>query len=119
MESKIGEIIKGRVAVLGMSKAELARRLNMSPANIHKIFKRSSIDSELLRNLSNILDYDFFQYFKTEVTRPRKERPSFDVDDIQVLFIRYVVDLQSRVTILEERMEMFRTAAKEEPGPRE
>ena len=52
----IGEIIKQRVEVLGMSKAELARRLHMSPANVHKIFKRSSVDTGLLREISNILD---------------------------------------------------------------
>jgi transcriptional regulator with XRE-family HTH domain len=113
MEQKIGEIIKRRVHITGMSKAELARRLHMSPANVHKIFKRSSVDADLLRNISNILDYDFFQHFEPEVKR-HKERHILDIDDTQVLFIRYVVDLQTRVKLLEEHMERFRSSGKPE-----
>ena len=114
MNIKIGEIIKQRVEVLGISKAELARRLHMSPANVHKIFKRSSVDAALLRDLSNILDYDFFQHFEPDVSRPRKEPVPYNVGDIEVLFIRYVVDLQSRVQILEQRWETFRSTGKVE-----
>jgi transcriptional regulator with XRE-family HTH domain len=117
MEMKIGEIIKRRVAELGISKAELARRLHMSPANVHKIFKRVTIDAHLLRELSNILDYDFFEYFTPEVARTRRRKPvPYDIGDVDVLFIRYVVDLQARVHILEERWENYRsTGVVEEP----
>ena len=106
---KIGEIIKQRVEAMGMSKAELARRLHMSPANVHKIFKRSSVDANLLRELSNILDYDFFRHFEPEVTRRHKEPAPHNIVDTEVLFIRYVVDLQSRVQILEHHWEMLRS----------
>jgi transcriptional regulator with XRE-family HTH domain len=117
MDLKIGEIIKQRVEVLGMSKAELARRLHMSSANVHKIFKRSSVDVALLRELCNILDYDFFEHFTPNVSRKQKRTPiPYDVGDIEVLFIRYVVDLQSRVQILEQRWENFRSSGRvEEP----
>jgi transcriptional regulator with XRE-family HTH domain len=114
MEKSIGEVIKTRVASVGMSKAELARRLHMSPANVHKIFKRSTVDAMLLRNLSNILDYDFFRHFEPEVTRQRKEQASYNISDTEVLFIRYVVDLQFRVQTLEQRLETFKSTAKVE-----
>jgi transcriptional regulator with XRE-family HTH domain len=114
MNKKIGEIIKQRVAVLGMSKAELARRLHMSPANVHKIFKRSSVDAALLREISNVLDYDFLQHFEPDVSRVKKQPVPYNVGDIEVLFIRYIVDLQSRVQILEQRWETFRSTGKVE-----
>lgn len=114
MERNIGEVIKMRLESTGMSKAELARRLHMSPANVHKIFKRSSVDAMLLRKISNILDYDFFQHFEPEVTRLRKEPAPHNISDTEVLFIRYVVDLQSRVQILEHRLETFRETSKAE-----
>ena len=105
----IGQLIKERVANVGMTKAEIARRLCMSPANVHKIFKRPSVDAQLLRELSNILDYDFFQHFEPDVKRARKESTPRDIVDTEVLFIRYVVDLQSRVQILEQRLDTFKS----------
>jgi transcriptional regulator with XRE-family HTH domain len=109
---KIGGIIRLRVEAVGMAKAELARRLHMSPANVHKIFKRNSVDARLLQELSNVLDYDFFQHFQPELTSPRKEPAPYDVSDTEVLFIRYVVDLQARVQILEQHSEMLRQTRK-------
>jgi transcriptional regulator with XRE-family HTH domain len=112
MEQIIGEAIKKRLHTIGMSKAELARRLNMSPANVHKIFKRSTVDVKLLRELSIILDYDFFRHFAPEVTRHRPEPEPYNIGDTEVLFIRYVVDLQMRVQLLEQRWETFGSTAK-------
>lgn len=62
METTIGEAIKMRLEGMGMSKAELARRLHMSPANVHKIFKRPSPDIELLKRISAVLSYDFISH---------------------------------------------------------
>jgi transcriptional regulator with XRE-family HTH domain len=116
METNIGEAIKVRLEAIGMPKAELARRLNMSPANVHKIFKRRSVDVKLLQDISNILDYDFFRHFAPEVSHHRQQPESYNVGDTEVLFIRYIVDLESRVQILEQRWETFKATAKvEEP----
>ena len=114
MEPIIGEVIKTRVERMGISKAELARRLDMSPANVHKIFKRSSVDVMLLRKISNVLEYDFFRHFEPDVTRQRQEPAPCNIGDTEVLFIRYVVDLQFRVKILEQRLETFGSTAKVE-----
>jgi transcriptional regulator with XRE-family HTH domain len=59
----IGLKIKEVTELRGITKAELGRRLNMSSTNIHKIFKRESIDTGLLDRLSDILEHDFFQYY--------------------------------------------------------
>lgn len=110
MEKTIGEAIKVRLHTVGMSKAELARRLNMSSANVHKIFKRTTVDVKLLRELCDILDYDFFRDFAPEVSRQRRREPEpYNIGDTEVLFIRYIVDLQARVQILEHRWETFRS----------
>lgn len=59
----IGKLIRKHLEELGMTKSEFARRLDTSPQNIYGIFKRKSIDTELLKNISTILNYDFFQYY--------------------------------------------------------
>lgn len=56
----IGKIILERVTELGMNKSEFARRINKSRQNVQDIFQRESIDSNLLLNISRVLNYNFF-----------------------------------------------------------
>jgi DNA-binding Xre family transcriptional regulator len=76
MAIHIGSIIKEVLAERGMSKVELSRRLNMTSTNIHKIFKRETIDTGLLLNLCKALKYDFFQYYMSASTSLLKEGDS-------------------------------------------
>ena len=76
MAIHIGSIIKEVLAERGMSKVELSRRLNMTSTNIHKIFKRETIDTGLLLNLCKALKYDFFQYYMPASTSHLKEEDS-------------------------------------------
>lgn len=64
----IGILIKNKMKERGMSVSDLARSLHYERTNIYKIFKRSSIDIELLIRISKILEYDFLQevYLKNE-----------------------------------------------------
>ncbi|OFY63773.1 MAG: hypothetical protein A3H98_06800 [Bacteroidetes bacterium RIFCSPLOWO2_02_FULL_36_8] len=68
MNFHIGEKIKTVVEKRGITKAELARRLNMSSTNIHKIFNRKSIDTGLLTSLSKELEFDFFNFYENQTT---------------------------------------------------
>lgn len=64
----IGQKIKNIVEKKGMAKTELARRMNMTSSNVHKIFTRKTIDTGLLIKLSEILEYDFFKYYPKYIT---------------------------------------------------
>lgn len=63
MTIHIGNLIKKRVEEKGMNKSEFARRINTTSQNVHGIFKRKSIDTALLQKISEVLEFDFFQYF--------------------------------------------------------
>ena len=63
MSVHIGEKIKQRAKELRIGTTELGRLINTSKQNIYGIYKRKSTDSEMLRKLSDALDYDFFQYY--------------------------------------------------------
>ncbi len=65
MAISIGEKIKEITERRGISKSELGRRLNMSPTNVHKIFKRETIDTGLLKKISDVPEYNFFIYYST------------------------------------------------------
>ena len=47
-------------------KTWFAKKLNCDPSNIYRIFKRKSIDTDLLFKISEILDYDFFTLYKPQ-----------------------------------------------------
>jgi len=60
MAKHIGKLILSRLADLGMNKSEFARRINKSRQNVQDIFKRESVDTDLLLQISKVLNYNFF-----------------------------------------------------------
>ena len=58
-EVHIGKLVKAVFDGSGLTVAELARRLHCERTNVYTIFRRRSIDVELLARLSNILDHNF------------------------------------------------------------
>ncbi len=60
----IGKLIEHQLEVQGVSKSELARRLNQSPQNIGNIIKRRTIPVRLLKRISEALKYNFFDFYQ-------------------------------------------------------
>ena len=57
----IGTLIRKKMKERGMSVSDFACSLHYERTNIYKIFKRNSIDIELLIRISEILKYDFLR----------------------------------------------------------
>lgn len=55
----IGHLVKSVFDESGMTVSELARQLSCERTNIYTIFKRRTVDVELLANLSEILNHNF------------------------------------------------------------
>lgn len=55
----IGQLVKAVFDKSGMSVAEFARQINCERTNVYAIFRRRTIDVELLVKISYILDYNF------------------------------------------------------------
>lgn len=58
-EVHIGKLVKSVFSDSGMSVAELARQLHCERTNVYTIFRRRSVDVELLSRLSKILKHNF------------------------------------------------------------
>lgn len=56
----IGQKIRKIVETKGIRVSWLAQQLCCERRNIYHIYSRSTIDTELLLRLSEVLDYDFF-----------------------------------------------------------
>ena len=61
MEKKIGQIIEERLKAQNVNVTKFAQALNTDRTNIYDIFKRESIDTNLLKKIGQIVGYDFFQ----------------------------------------------------------
>lgn len=68
MKLHIGERIKKRAKDLRIGPTELGKLINTSKQNIYGIFKRQSLDTELLWKLSLALNCDFFAFYSDELS---------------------------------------------------
>ena len=59
----IGSLIRQQVSEKGLTVTWLAEQLPCSRTNVYKIFRKRSIDTDVLLRISRILDYDFFSLF--------------------------------------------------------
>jgi len=66
----IGTIIKKKLMETSMTMTEFAAGINKSRSNVNDIFKRKSIDIELLIRISKALNYDFIRavYYEEETS---------------------------------------------------
>ena len=79
MSVHIGEKIKQRAKELRIGPTELGKLIFTSKQNMSGIFKRKSVDVELLRKLSKALTYDFFQYYlPATVSNVEDEIPAYN-----------------------------------------
>lgn len=65
----IGEKIKEVFDNTNLKVVEFAKRLNTTRENVYDIFKRKSIDTQMLHDISQILNYDFFQLYLNPNTK--------------------------------------------------
>ena len=59
----IGEKIRLKAKELKIGPTEIGRRIDSTKQNVLGIFKRESVDTNLLKKISIALHYDFFTYY--------------------------------------------------------
>ena len=87
MSIHIGQIIKERVTEKRLSQEALGKMINTTKQNVGNIYKRRSIDTQLLLKLCVVLEYNFFEVFYSEEplkTMRQKEIEAFN-NEIKVL----------------------------------
>lgn len=63
----IGKEIEKKSKELRIGSTQLAKMVNTTKQNIHLIFKKKSIDTDLLVMISKALNFDFFQLYRVEL----------------------------------------------------
>ena len=62
----IGLLIEQKMNELDINKSEMARRIGIANQNINRVLERSSIDTDKLVAISEALDFNFFDCFRTK-----------------------------------------------------
>lgn len=65
----IGQCIKDELERQERSVSWLARKLNCHRSVVYRIFNKNSIDTNLLKSISEILDYDFFKEYSDDMNK--------------------------------------------------
>ncbi len=103
----IGKLIEKKLREKGISVSEFARRIATNRNNVYDIFARKSVDTSLLKKISQVLEFDFFLYYITEETKSQiASDPSNQYTTNAELkrLSKKIETLQKEVTILEERL---------------
>ena len=65
----IGKLIEQKADELGINKSEIARRINTTRQNMDNILAKKSIDTFRLTQISKVLNFDFFQYYTSAISK--------------------------------------------------
>ncbi len=76
----IGQLVKAVFDRSGMSVAEFARQLNCERTNVYTIFRRRTIDVELLVRISYILNHNFLDDIMQLTGLRAKYSPSLNLN---------------------------------------
>jgi len=63
----LGMLVEQKMKERNISINEFAQAIHCDRTNVYSIFKRKSMDVQLIVRISNALDYDFLQYYHQEV----------------------------------------------------
>lgn len=108
----IGKQIEKVVREKRWSITEFAREINTNRNNVYHIFGRRNIETELLQRISNVLDFDFFQFYISDETKTRivSEQSSLYTTNAEIK------RLMKKISVLEKEIKtlMDRLLDKEE-----
>jgi DNA-binding Xre family transcriptional regulator len=80
----IGKEIQKQAKRLKVGSTELAKAINTTKQNIHRIYKTKSIDTEQLMEISKFLKFDFFNVFSKELGSSFLEDTVFQRSEKQI-----------------------------------
>ena len=70
----IGQLIWAQLKADERSVSWLAREMGCSRNHLYKVFRKASLDGELLLTISLAMNFNFFQYYTAEFIEGMKQR---------------------------------------------
>lgn len=63
MDIHVGKIIEQKFQESGIKLSVFAERINTGERNVYSIFKRKDINAGMLKDISEVLDFNFFDLY--------------------------------------------------------
>ena len=70
----IGQLIQAQLKADQRSASWLAREIGCTRNHLYKVFRKPSLDGELLLSISLAMNFNFFQYYTAEFIEGMKAR---------------------------------------------
>jgi plasmid maintenance system antidote protein VapI len=115
MKNKIklfGEFVKEIAESKNLRPADLCKLIHYTKQNVSDIYKRKSIDSELILTLSRVLDYDFFSYYND--MEPIASFRKAEALARQVALDNLTLELERSTELLKQQEEIIRLLKEKE-----
>jgi len=68
MMKPIGILIKEELLAQERSVAWFARKIHLDRSNVYRLFQKNSVDTDLLRRISQVLGRDFFAVYSDSIS---------------------------------------------------
>jgi len=68
MMKPIGILIKEELLAQERSVAWFARKIHLDRSNVYRLFQKNSVDTDLLRRISQVLGRDFFAVYSESIS---------------------------------------------------
>jgi hypothetical protein len=108
MQLHIGEKIRDKAQEKRIGPSELGRMINTSKQNIYSIFRRKTIDTELLLKLSKALDHDFFQlYIEKKDVKPDRKAATITISKQELAELKKELEIYKEKCELLEKLNRF------------
>lgn len=71
----IGQLIKEELLLQERSVAWFSRKIHLDRSNVYRLFLKNSVDTDLLRRISQVLGKDFFALYSQELAEELQKTP--------------------------------------------
>ena len=75
----IGQLIQEQLKKDQRSVGWLSREIHCTRNHVYKIFKRASLDADLLLRISMVMQFNFFQYYTANFIKNLKARAGEEI----------------------------------------
>lgn len=115
MENKvklIGEFVRRIAESRNIKPSALGKLINYTKQNVSDIYKRKTIDSELILTLSKVLDYNLFSYYEDK--EPIAGFRQAETLEWQTKLDKLAVDLKQAHELLKQQEDIIRLLKEKE-----
>lgn len=110
---EIGEKIREVFEHRNMKLTEFADELGTVRQNVYRIFKKRHVDTGLLVKISQVLGYNFFQYYVPANSDEGSDQAATEMHRQMELFRKEIEYLRRIIRLMEEKADLVQQLSKD------